>query len=513
MRNVVIVVLLAQCATPTALHVSVYADVPCSANAQALFVGGTSLGDLTTAAPSSASTQCVAGADGNYLGDVWVAPVGGKSDSVAFELMIRPDGAPADGCNDSSNAAGCIVAKRQIHFTAYTETEMRVDLRLSCLGVVCPDDTTCVQGQCVPASVNGCNGTCTDTSLLPSGGGVSHFQRIAGGEDHTCAITPSGGVKCWGGNSRGQLGNGTTTDSAVPVDVSGLTSGVISVATGQSFSCALTSARTVKCWGKGDFGQLGNNQNGDELKPVDVQNLVDVSSIAAGCKHMCATTNAGGASCWGWNDEGQLGNGTTGNQSLPGAVLGIANDAQFISAGFHSSCTATATGALCWGDDSEGELGDGFQNQQTKPVSVTQLPFAPMIMVSGAYHGFAYTPTGPQLASWGANATTGALSTSIQNASAGDGYTCVLQNGGVMCWGSNNLGQLGNGSTSTTATTSAAPPVGLASNVAYFGAGFDHACSVMSSGGVKCWGNNANGELGNGTTTSSSTPVDVKNFP
>jgi alpha-tubulin suppressor-like RCC1 family protein len=512
-RHVVFTALLTQCATPTALHVSVYSDVPCSVNAQALIVGGASLTDLATAAPSSASTQCVAGADGNYLGDVYVAPAGGKSDNVAFELMIRPDGAPADGCSDTSNAAGCIVAKRQIHFSAYTEIDMRIDLRLSCLGVVCTDDSTCVQGQCVPASVSGCNGTCTDTSLLPSGGGASHFQRIAGGEDHTCAITPSGGVKCWGGNSRGQLGNGTNTDSAVPVAVTGLGSGIISVATGQSFSCALTSARTVKCWGKGDYGQLGNNQNGDATTPVDVQSLSDVSSIAAGCKHMCATTNAGDAKCWGWNDEGQIGNGNNSNVSLPVSVLGITSNAAFISAGFHSSCAATATGALCWGDDSQGELGDGFQNAQTKPVAVTQLAFAPMIMVSGAYQGFAYGPTGPQLAAWGANATTGGVSTSIQNASAGDGYTCVLQNGGVLCWGSNNLGQLGSGSTSTTATTSASAPIGLASNVAYFGAGFDHACAVTTSGGVKCWGNNANGELGNGTTTNSSTPVDVKNFP
>jgi alpha-tubulin suppressor-like RCC1 family protein len=101
----------------------------------------------------------------------------------------------------------------------------------------------------------------------------------------------------------------------------------------------------------------------------------------------------------------------------------------------------------------------------------------------------------------------------IQNASAGDGYTCVLQNGGVQCWGTNDLGQLGNGATSTTATTTAAAPQGLGSNVAYLGAGFDHACVIMASGGVKCWGNNANGELGNGTTTSSSSPVDVVGFP
>jgi alpha-tubulin suppressor-like RCC1 family protein len=359
----------------------------------------------------------------------------------------------------------------------------------------------------------GCTGTCGESSLLPAGGGASHFQRIAGGAAHTCALTPTGGVKCWGANEHGELGNNSTTDSPVAVDVVGLGSGIISVTAGQNFSCALTTARTVKCWGKGDYGQMGNNQNGDEHTPVDVQNLSDVSSIASGCKHMCATTNSGNAMCWGWNDQGQLGNGTTTNASLPVQVIGITTNASFISAGFHSSCTATATGALCWGDDSQGELGDGLQVAKSQPVSVTVLPFAPVIMVSGAYQGFAYTSTGPQLVAWGANATTGAVSSPIQNASAGDGYTCVLQNGGVLCWGSNNLGQLGNGATSTTATTTAAAPVGLGSGVAYLGAGFDHGCVIMASGGAKCWGNNANGELGNGSTTSTSAPVDVIGFP
>ncbi len=145
-----------------------------------------------------------------------------------------------------------------------------------------------------------------DVSGLGSG-----VRAIAAG-GHSCALTSAGGVKCWGSNFAGQLGNGTNTDSNVPVDVSGLGSGISAIAAGGNHSCALTSAGAVKCWGFNIFGQLGDGTSTDSNVPVDVSDLGSgISAIAAGGIHSCALTSAGGAKCWGNNSGGQLGDGSS----------------------------------------------------------------------------------------------------------------------------------------------------------------------------------------------------------
>lgn len=503
---------IASCASPTEIHVTVFTDVACSTNAQAAIVGGTTLADLANKAPAGESTECVASTDGtNALGDVVLQPSGDKSAEVAFQFMIRPDGAPSDSCSDPANAASCIIARRQIHFSQHNEIDMRIDLRLSCLGVVCSGDDTCVQGQCVPAATTCTGAGCTEAALLPQGGGASHFLRITGGQAHTCAITSTGGVKCWGDNSRGELGDGTNNESHVPVQVKGLTSGVISLATGENFTCALMSDRTVQCWGKNDYGEGGNGTNTDTTVPTVVTGLANVTSIAAGCKHMCASLDSGGVKCWGWDDEGQLGDGTNNNSSAAIDVKNIPSGAIYVSAGFHSSCAAFPNGAQCWGDDSTGELGDGKQTASNVPVDTTQLTFGPVIMTSGAYHVFAYGlgPSGQNdFALWGTNPFTGGLAGALTNASAGNNYTCALQNGAVLCWGQNDQGQLGRGATSD-ADQTAQQVKGLSTGVTDLGAGYDHACAFVGPNKIQCWGDNGNGELGNNSTTEANAPVDV----
>jgi alpha-tubulin suppressor-like RCC1 family protein len=120
-----------------------------------------------------------------------------------------------------------------------------------------------------------------DVSGLSSGAAA-----IAAGEDHTCAFTSAGGVKCWGFNAYGQLGDGTTSERNTPVDVSGLASGVVAIATGWSHSCAITSAGGAKCWGLNDHGQLGDGTQMERHAPVDVSGLVSgVAAITAGYGH------------------------------------------------------------------------------------------------------------------------------------------------------------------------------------------------------------------------------------
>jgi alpha-tubulin suppressor-like RCC1 family protein len=290
---------------------------------------------------------------------------------------------------------------------------------------------------------------------------TSGVIAISAGDQHTCAITSAGGVKCWGDNGMGQLGNGTYTSSPTPVDVVGLSSGVVAISAGGSLTCALTSEGAVKCWGLVVGGGLGDGLSHGSSKPVNVAGLSSgVAAIAVGTSHACALTTEGAVKCWGSNYAGQLGDGTSVKRLTPVDVSGLSSGVVAVSAGAHHTCAMLSGGEVtCWG---------------LTPVAVVGLP---------------------------------SDTTSIAE---GDDYTCAVAGGAATCWGDNGSGQLGDGT--TTSRSMPEPVVGLSSGVTAVDANLAHTCAVTSRGGVKCWGDNTNGDLGNGSRTGSLVPVDVYGF-
>ena len=340
------------------------------------------------------------------------------------------------------------------------------------------------------------NGTTTDSfTPVDVTGLTSGVAAVSAGGRHTCALTTGGGVKCWGSNNFGQLGNGTTTDSSTPVEVTGLTSGVAAVSAGGGYTaidytCALTTGGGVKCWGSNNLGQLGNGTTTASSAPVDVTGLTSgVAAVSVGGAHTCALTTGSGLKCWGSNSWGQLGNGTTTNSSLPLDVTGLTNGVAAVSAGWGQTCALnTAGGAKCWGSNNLGQLGNGASGPEVCGIrTCSRTP----IDVTG-------------------------LTSGVTAIEVGLFHTCAITTtGGVKCWGDNDYGQLGNGPEGpgrcdlNYCSRTPIDVAGLTSGVAAVSAGSYRTCALAIGGALKCWGRNLSGELGNGTTMHSSTPVDV----
>ena len=200
--------------------------------------------------------------------------------------------------------------------------------------------------------------------------GITNAVAVAAGEFSACALLSDGTVQCWGDNFNGDLGDGSTSvlGNNVPVPASGITN-AIAISAGPSDTCSLLGDGTVQCWGWNTYGQLGNGTTlTNSSVPVTVSGITNAVAVSTGNTHTCAVLSSGSIQCWGNNPFGQLGNGTTTDSSVPVTVSGITN-AVAVTTGEANTCALLSGGSVqCWGG---GELGNGTTTNSSVPVTVS----------------------------------------------------------------------------------------------------------------------------------------------
>jgi alpha-tubulin suppressor-like RCC1 family protein len=457
------------------------------------------------------------------------------------------------------------VLQRIATITLRDTSVFTITLTRDCRGVTCPQDdpvlTACLGGlcndpRCTEESPEYCIPTCTDvcmpgapcTSARCEGGVCLHAESpgaceasewcnpdvgceplpsgVFAGSVSACAIRPDTSAACWGENSTGQLGDGTTTRRSSPATVRGL-AGVTELALSQEASCALRDDGSVWCWGYNGLGQLGDGTFTGRLDPTPVTSLSGVVDLSAGRFHTCALLDDGTVWCWGDNYGGQLGDGTFEMRNLPVRVQGIATIATAVVVGNqagHSCAVLADTTAACWGDNDFGQVGDGTTTDQ--PTAVPVLGVSGVVRLApGELHTCAIVDDGT-VRCWGANyagqlgdGTTMDRATAAEVTplagmvalSAGVFHACGHGTDSILrCWGGNNYGQLGDTTTIDRLVPSAVvglPPVLSFTSGAVFG------CAVLDDLSISCWGHNSSGELGNGTETRALMPTSVIDWP
>jgi alpha-tubulin suppressor-like RCC1 family protein len=348
--------------------------------------------------------------------------------------------------------------------------------------------------------------------VRPASATVPQTPMVSAGGYHTCSLDGAGKAMCWGWNSYGQLGDGTTAFRDVPTAVSGgLT--FTSITTGDYHTCALTSGGVAYCWGGNWAGQLGDTTNVDKYVPTAVPGGLTFTSISAGGSSNCGLI-AGAAKCWGWNSYGQLGDTTIVDKTAPTTVAGGFTFTSIVTGG-QQTCGLVAGAAKCWGYNLDGELGDGTNADKHTPTVVSG-GFTFTSIVIGAYHACGLVAGAAKC--WGANwngqlgdgtttprnvPTTVSGSLTFTAISAGYYHTCGLVAGAAKCWGYNGNGQLGDGTTTDQYAPTAVS--GSLTFVSISGGGW-YTCGVTTLGLAKCWGDNSYGQVGDGTTAGRTTP-------
>ena len=388
----------------------------------------------------------------------------------------------------------------------------------------------------------------TSTVILKTISLSEFITQIVSNYDNTCVIFNEGHIRCWGANTSGSLGlghNRPVGDDEIPVFYEDVDVGedVLKLALGQGFTCALLESQNIKCWGNDNSsGQLGlghnpyrYNQNPSFFRSLDFGTTATPIDIAAGSHHACALFETGQIKCWGYNGHGQLGYAHTKSIGRYEALdevgfVDVGGRVVSLSLGEQHTCALLDGGAIkCWGGNSSGQLGLGHRhtigdNEVPSSIESINLGGQAVEIASGDYFSCARLTTG-NVKCWGLNnggqlglgsthsnnrsigddelpnsVGTVSLNSTVSQISLGGSFSCaIVSENRVRCWGYNASGQLGLGHTNTIGDNelpSSQPVVSLREKVIQIATGSRHACALFKTGKVKCWGNNFRGQLG-----------------
>jgi alpha-tubulin suppressor-like RCC1 family protein len=302
--------------------------------------------------------------------------------------------------------------------------------------------------------------------------GLTFYQVSAGSFEHTCGVTLDNRAYCWGRNSEGQLGDGTTTQRFTPVPVAG-TLRFRQISASFSSSCAVAMDYRAYCWGANDRGELGDGTTTQRLTPVPVAGGHRFRQVETSFEHTCGVSYPDNkAYCWGWNSQGQIGDGTRSflnDHPTPAAVAGTLSFRQVATGEEHTCGVTTDNRAFCWGLNNRGQVGD----------STTAYRRVRPTRVGGARQ--------------------------FSQVDAARDYTCAVTTGHrAFCWGDGQFGQLGNGKPGPSRWPK---PVSGGLSFERVTAGAFHACGETTLNRAYCWGRQPG--IGDGTDINRPTPVAV----
>ncbi len=379
-------------------------------------------------------------------GEAGASIVLGPTDNETTVVRVAISGAPLD----------------QVEFVAATVATqgnwLRAGSSVTC-GIVVSAELYCWGYNGYGVFGNGSVSTLPAVTPVLAAGGL-RFAAVTTPGSHVCGLAVDGGALCWGDNSKGQLGDGTTTSRPSPVPVAG---GhyfrTIETSPGGQFSCGVTSRGEGYCWGRGLEGELGDAAQESRSLPSLVSGGLTFELIRASGVSACGLTVAGDVYCWGNNSSGQLGPGNGAFTDTPSRVLGLPSVVDIAFGGAHACVLTQAGGVLCWGANTNGELGDGTTISRDTPAVISSPLQFSQVSVGGwhscaiAVSGEASCWGGPKgigdgLGGWVYSPTPVAGGLQFATMSGGAGYTCgVTIAGFAYCWGANSNGELGTGST------------------------------------------------------------------
>ncbi len=538
----------AACRSPTQITFDVTTDVDCGAIQSTSLIAGP-LAALDDGRPATTTApRCTSG---GHIGSLVVLPSGGDDDLVAVKIVTGVDVAP-DQCGP--HGEGCIVAKRALHFEPHTPLTVNVTMSAKCKGINCSGEETCVEGVCRSALIGDpstCSGSgCSESSLAPVDGGapvgdggaaidatlandgasdasidgpISNPLPEAGPSppgpaigisiNFACALRPDHTVWCWGNDTNGELGDGyedAATFVATPVQVAGLDH-VTRLTVGEEHACAVIDDGGVSCWGYGTA--TGTNDVVDDLVPTHVNGISAVGLIAAGQYHTCAASLDGRTIwCWGtWI-------GPSDGNDPPFQLAPVNASIVEMAAGRALTCGRFDDGVVrCWGENDSDGLGQGT-SLATTATSTTPLAVPGLVDTTQIAVGYAHVcalDSSHVVRCWGENdqaqlgpvdagdpaasPTPLALDPHVTKVAVGVTSGCALfDDAGTLCWGYDYEGELGVNDTASGSkfiTPITIPGLGPASDV--FAGGYGQ-CAILVDGGVVCWGNDTERQLGSG---------------